>query len=175
MMSQSVLEKSSAVTKGLLRLCGRTKNAPGVQKCGAARFRWRVARSRTRATQTATGGHLCHPRESVRDTEHSFSGEGGIRTLVTLAGKSVFETDAFNHSATSPNTDFSGLSALPCPSRLLSFTPLTPASVHSCSRWRSPRERRHRQTRSRGGDAWLSLAVRAARVKSPIVPGAGVG
>ena len=31
-----------------------------------------------------------------------FSGEGGIRTLVTLAGKSVFETDAFNHSATSP-------------------------------------------------------------------------
>ena len=30
------------------------------------------------------------------------SGEGGIRTLVTVAGKSVFETDAFNHSATSP-------------------------------------------------------------------------
>jgi len=32
----------------------------------------------------------------------SGSGEGGIRTLVTVAGKSVFETDAFNHSATSP-------------------------------------------------------------------------
>ncbi len=30
------------------------------------------------------------------------SGEGGIRTLDTLAGISVFETDAFDHSATSP-------------------------------------------------------------------------
>ncbi len=38
------------------------------------------------------------PRNSVR----AFSGEGGIRTLDTLAGISVFETDAFNHSATSP-------------------------------------------------------------------------
>jgi hypothetical protein len=30
------------------------------------------------------------------------SGEGGIRTLVTVSGKTVFETVAFNHSATSP-------------------------------------------------------------------------
>jgi hypothetical protein len=30
------------------------------------------------------------------------NGEGGIRTLDTLTGISVFETDAFNRSATSP-------------------------------------------------------------------------
>src|SRR5688500_7420644 len=30
------------------------------------------------------------------------SGEGEIRTPVTLAGQPVFETGAFNHSATSP-------------------------------------------------------------------------
>lgn len=30
------------------------------------------------------------------------NGEGGIRTLDTIAGISVFETDAFDHSATSP-------------------------------------------------------------------------
>ncbi len=30
------------------------------------------------------------------------NGEGGIRTLGTIAGTSVFETDAFDHSATSP-------------------------------------------------------------------------
>ncbi len=30
------------------------------------------------------------------------SGEGGIRTLVTLSGKLVFETNAIDHSATSP-------------------------------------------------------------------------
>jgi hypothetical protein len=29
-------------------------------------------------------------------------GEAGIRTLVTLARKTAFETAAFNHSATSP-------------------------------------------------------------------------
>ena len=30
-------------------------------------------------------------------------GGGGIRTLVTLAGQTVFETAAFNHSATPPH------------------------------------------------------------------------
>jgi len=34
-------------------------------------------------------------------------GEGGIRTLDTVARISVFETDAFNHSATSPVTPLS--------------------------------------------------------------------
>ncbi len=45
---------------------------------------------------------IASPCDWPRDTAQAFSGEGGIRTLVTLAGKSVFETDAFNHSATSP-------------------------------------------------------------------------
>src|SRR4051794_27755411 len=31
------------------------------------------------------------------------NGEGEIRTPATLAGRPVFETGAFNHSATSPN------------------------------------------------------------------------
>ncbi len=31
-----------------------------------------------------------------------FGGEGGIRTPVTISGKPVFETGAFDHSATSP-------------------------------------------------------------------------
>jgi integrase len=34
--------------------------------------------------------------------EQESSGEGGIRTLVTVSGKLVFETNAFNRSATSP-------------------------------------------------------------------------
>jgi hypothetical protein len=33
----------------------------------------------------------------------SIGGEGGIRTPGTLAGTSVFETDPFDHSGTSPN------------------------------------------------------------------------
>ncbi len=32
-----------------------------------------------------------------------FGGEGGIRTPGTLASTSVFETDPFDHSGTSPN------------------------------------------------------------------------
>lgn len=32
----------------------------------------------------------------------NISGKGEIRTLVTIAGKAVFETAAFNHSATFP-------------------------------------------------------------------------
>ncbi len=38
--------------------------------------------------------------ENNRDPSNS--GEAGIRTLDALAGISVFETDAFNRSATSP-------------------------------------------------------------------------
>ncbi len=40
------------------------------------------------------------------DRGRSRSGEGGIRTLDALAGISVFETDAFDHSATSPGSQF---------------------------------------------------------------------
>src|SRR5688572_1658357 len=70
--------------------------------CRAAGFTsghtWRVT-SRTRAPRQLTQ----HPGKARARTCGLFpSGEGGIRTLVTLAGKSVFETDAFNHSATSP-------------------------------------------------------------------------
>ena len=36
------------------------------------------------------------------------SGEGGIRTLGTLAGTPVFETGTFGHSVTSPDADASG-------------------------------------------------------------------
>ena len=36
------------------------------------------------------------------DMVYKISGEGGIRTLVTLSGKLVFETNAIDHSATSP-------------------------------------------------------------------------
>src|SRR5690606_37713266 len=39
---------------------------------------------------------------SLRVGADGESGEGGIRTLVTLTGHTVFETGAFNHSATSP-------------------------------------------------------------------------
>ena len=48
-----------------------------------------------RATQSEHG-----PQPAARVT--FVSGEGGIRTLDALAGISVFETDAFDHSATSP-------------------------------------------------------------------------
>src|SRR5687768_11284640 len=78
----------------------------------------------------------CHKREGLREpqkgkgpcgkrlchTGRQDSGEGGIRTLVTLAGKSVFETDAFNHSATSPKAYFLA-------SCLLSRFPLLQAPV----------------------------------------------
>ena len=40
-------------------------------------------------------------------------GEGGIRTLGTVAGTAVFKTATFNHSVTSPL-----LSATPCVARL---------------------------------------------------------
>lgn len=33
------------------------------------------------------------------------NGRGRIRTFVTIAGESVFETDAFGHSATLPESD----------------------------------------------------------------------
>ena len=35
--------------------------------------------------------------------EQTYGGGGGIRTPVTLAGQTVFETAAFNHSATPPD------------------------------------------------------------------------
>ena len=35
-------------------------------------------------------------------SEQGYGGEGGIRTLDTLARMLVFKTSAFNHSATSP-------------------------------------------------------------------------
>lgn len=44
------------------------------------------------------------------------NGRGGIRTPVTIAGESVFETDAFGHSATLP-----GWSGLMMPGRHLQF------------------------------------------------------
>jgi hypothetical protein len=46
-----------------------------------------------------------NPCESQRKTEQVFSGEGGIRTLDGLSPISVFETDAFDHSATSPGAN----------------------------------------------------------------------
>ncbi len=50
------------------------------------------------------------------------SGEGGFEPSIPYSGISVFETDAFNRSATSPNTCNLVLFALPCPS-LLSALP----------------------------------------------------
>src|SRR5438552_1169243 len=46
------------------------------------------------------------PRPFISGQLHrpELSGEGGIRTLDSLSAISVFETDAFNHSATSPET-----------------------------------------------------------------------
>jgi hypothetical protein len=48
-----------------------------------------------RSTQSEAG-----PQEAARLP--TISGEGGIRTLGTIAGTPVFETGAFDHSATSP-------------------------------------------------------------------------
>ena len=42
---------------------------------------------------------------SLQYTAHAYSGEGGIRTLGTLAGTTVFETVPINHSGTSPNPE----------------------------------------------------------------------
>jgi len=47
-------------------------------------------------------GFTAEPCRDVPYTAQVFSGEGGIRTLVTVSGKLVFETNAFNRSATSP-------------------------------------------------------------------------
>jgi len=49
----------------------------------------------------STGGNAV-PYDTVRHGVQNLSGEGGIRTLVTLSGKLVFETNAIDHSATSP-------------------------------------------------------------------------
>src|SRR5206468_634485 len=62
------------------------------------------------------------------DQGRSTSGEGGIRTLVTLAGKSVFETDAFNHSATSPNGYFLSACSSPAIVRDPAVLPRHPSS-----------------------------------------------
>ena len=43
-----------------------------------------------------------HSATTVNYTGKGFGGEREIRTLDTLAGILVFETSAFNHSATSP-------------------------------------------------------------------------
>jgi hypothetical protein len=51
--------------------------------------------------------------ELMPDAANENSGEGGIRTLVILTDKLVFETNAFNRSATSP-----GLTHLNNPTRL---------------------------------------------------------
>jgi hypothetical protein len=42
------------------------------------------------------------PCDSSRYTEHTFSGEGGIRTLGGLSPTPVFETGTIGHSVTSP-------------------------------------------------------------------------
>ena len=53
--------------------------------------------------------HFWHESESVAGNFlagnylHQFCGEGGIRTLDRLTPILVFETSAFNHSATSPS------------------------------------------------------------------------
>ena len=47
-----------------------------------------------------------HSATTVNYTEKGFGGEREIRTLDTLAGIPVFETGAFNHSATSPLGSF---------------------------------------------------------------------
>ena len=43
----------------------------------------------------------------------SLSGEGGIRTLGTVARTTVFETATFNHSATSPKCQCKSMKILP--------------------------------------------------------------
>ena len=40
--------------------------------------------------------------QALQGTTFKHNGEGGIRTLGTIAGTLVFETNAFDHSATSP-------------------------------------------------------------------------
>ena len=60
----------------------------------------------TSVPPVGAGGRLKSPQKTTIEVNRRdmMSGEGGIRTLVTREGKSVFETDAFNHSATSPAT-----------------------------------------------------------------------
>jgi hypothetical protein len=43
-------------------------------------------------------------RSGTLEEQHWSNGQGGIRTHDTLAGIPVFETDAFSHSATCPNS-----------------------------------------------------------------------
>ena len=48
-------------------------------------------------------------RARLRQTrlwKRGYGGEGGIRTLGTLASSTVFETAPFDHSGTSPHEDF---------------------------------------------------------------------
>lgn len=49
-------------------------------------------------------------------------GGGGIRTPVTLAGETVFETAAFNHSATPPRVLSGGEMGIRTPDALLAHT-----------------------------------------------------
>ena len=63
-------------------------------------LRWRYARSNQgfghRTPDSTT------PKGSLAGTFGRSGGQGGIRTHDTVAGISVFETDAFSHSATCP-------------------------------------------------------------------------
>src|SRR5580692_4314497 len=65
------------------------------------RHKQRHKREELRTSQKCKGPHdkdLCHAGRQE-------SGEGGIRTLDILTDISVFETDAFNRSATSPESE----------------------------------------------------------------------
>ena len=54
--------------------------------------------------------------DSKPGSQEITGGGGGIRTLVTgVAGKTVFETAAFNHSATPPHGAWRSLQAACCP------------------------------------------------------------
>ena len=75
----------------------------------------REALRRPRKAKGPCGKRLCH-------TDRLDSGEGGIRTLDALAGISVFETDAFDHSATSPNAYFPSVFSLFPPAQVLACT-----------------------------------------------------
>ena len=46
--------------------------------------------------------HLLHQTKNSQKWLYQFGGEGGIRTLETVAGLPVFKTGPFNHSGTSP-------------------------------------------------------------------------
>ena len=82
------------LAKGVLSLWGIPLKRP-------ACFARRDARSSgLRYTSLACPGHKKAPPLSGRAF---IGGEGGIRTPGTLAGTSVFETDPFDHSGTSPN------------------------------------------------------------------------